>query len=210
MNVTIIALGSRGDVLPYAVLGQALHRAGHCVRFATFAGFEPLIVERGLESYPVHGDAQAIMLSSGGQALARSGQSAVRMMAGIMRSFGKLARDWARDLTGLASQPVDLILNQLACGLYGYDLAEKLGVPMVAAAVMPLVPTRTQPALAFPRWASALPGYNLLTYQLAYQLVWQAFRPTINRWRREALRLDRAPLRGIFREMNESMVLQRL
>ncbi len=98
-------------------------------------------------------------------------------------------------------------MNQLAGGLYGYDLAEKLGVPMVAAAVMPLVPTRAEPALAFPRWPSALPGYNLLTYQLAYQLVWQAFRPTINRWRREALGLGRAPLRGIYGEMCESMVL---
>ena len=207
MDITIIALGSRGDVLPYAALGRALREAGHRVRFATFEGFEPLIVTRGLDFFPVRGDAQAIMLSSGGQALARSGQSAVRMMVGIMRSFGRLARDWAQNLTDLASQPVDLIVNQLACGLYGYDLAEKLGVPMVAAAVMPLVPTGTQAALAFPRWPSALPGYNLLTYQLAYQLVWQAFRPTINRWRRKTLGLGRASLRGIFREMNESMVL---
>ncbi len=207
MDITIIALGSRGDVLPYAALGEALREAGHHVCFATFDGFEPLIVGRNLDFYPVRGDAQAIMLSSGGQALARSGQNAVRMMVAIMRSFGTLARDWARDLTGLASQPVDLIVNQLAGGLYGYDLAEKLGVPMVAAAVMPLVPTRAEPALAFPRWPSALPGYNLLTYQLAYQLVWQAFRPTINRWRREALGLGRAPLRGIYGEMCESMVL---
>ena len=207
MNVTIICLGSRGDVLPYAALGRALREAGHRVRFATFAGFEPVVTARELEFYPVAGDAQAIMLSSGGQALARSGQSAVRMMAAIMRSFGVLARDWALDLTGLASEPTDLIVNQLAGGLYGYDLAEKLGVPMVAAAVMPLVPTSTWPMLAFPRWPSALPGYNLLTFRLAYQLVWQAFRPIINRWRRESLGLARAPLFGIYREMRESMEL---
>ena len=194
-------------MLPYAALGRALREAGHRVRFATFAGFEPLVAARGLDFYPVKGDAQAIMLSSGGQALARSGQNVPRMMAAIMRSFGRLARDWARDLTALAAQPTDLIVNQLAGGLYGYDLAEKLGVPMVAAAVMPLVPTGTQPMLAFPRWPSALPGYNSLTYRLAYQLVWQAFRPTISRWRRERLGLGRAPLLGIYREMRESMVL---
>ena len=207
MHVTIICLGSRGDVLPYAALGRALREAGHAVRFATFSGFEPLVRARGLDFFPVRGDAQAIMLSSGGQALARSGQNAVRMMVAIMRSFGALARDWARDLSALASVPTDLIVNQLAGGLYGYDLAEKLGVPMVAAAVMPLVPTRTQPALAFPRRPSALPGYNSLTYYLAYQLVWQAFRPTINPWRREVLGLGSVPLRGILREMRESMVL---
>ena len=78
MNITIIALGSRGDVLPYAALGRALHEAGHGVRFATFTSFEPLIAARGLSFHPVRGDAQAIMLGSGGQALARSGQSVVR------------------------------------------------------------------------------------------------------------------------------------
>jgi len=193
--------------MPYAALGRALHEAGHRVRFATFAGFEPVVTARDLDFHAVSGDAQAIMLSSGGQALARSGQSAVRMMAAIMRSFGVLARDWARDLTALASEPTDLIVNQLAGGLYGYDLAEKLGVPMVAAAVMPLVPTSAWPMLAFPRRPSALPGYNLLTFRLAYQLVWQAFRPIISRWRREALGLGSAPLLGIYREMRESMEL---
>jgi len=205
MDITIIALGSRGDVLPYAALGRALRESGHRVRLATFASFEPLIAARGLDFHPVHGDAQAIMLGSGGQALARSGQSVVRMAVGVMRSFGALARDYARDLSALASQPADLIVNQLPGSLYGYDLAEKLCVPMVAAAVMPLVPTRSQPMLAFPRWPSVLPGYCLLTHRLAYQLVWQAFRPTINRWRQEVLGLDRMPLRGIFRQTRESI-----
>jgi sterol 3beta-glucosyltransferase len=205
MDVTIIALGSRGDVLPYAALGRALREVGHRVCFATFAGFEPLVAAQGLDFCPVRGDARAIMLGSGGQALAESGRSVVRMMAGVMRSFGALAQDYARDLAVLASQPADLIVNQLPGGLYGYDLAEKLGVPMVAAAVMPLVPTRTQPMLAFPRWPSALPGYNLLTHRLAYQLVWQAFRPTNNRWRQEELGLKRMPLRGTFRETRNSI-----
>ena len=205
MDVTIIALGSRGDVLPYAALGRALREAGHRVCFATFASFEPLVAEQGLRFHPIRGDAQAIMLGSGGQALAESGQSVVRMMAGVMRSFGALARDYARDLSALASQPADLIVNQLPGGLYGYDLAEKLGVPMVAAAVMPLVPTRAQPMLAFPRWPSTLPGYCMLTHRLAYQLVWQAFRPTINRWRREALGLQKMPRSGIFCQTRESI-----
>ena len=205
MDIIIVALGSRGDVLPCAALGRALREAGHHVCFATFAGFESLVSARGLAFQPVRGDAQAIMLGSGGQALAQSGQSVVRMMAGVMRSFGALAQDYARDLSALASQPADLVVNQLPGGLYGHDLAEKLGVPMVAAAVMPLVPTRSQPMLAFPHWPSALPGYNLLTHRLAYQLVWQAFRPTINRWRQDALGLKKVPLRGIFRETRESI-----
>jgi hypothetical protein len=33
MHITILALGSRGDVQPYAVLGSGLKSAGHQVRF---------------------------------------------------------------------------------------------------------------------------------------------------------------------------------
>jgi sterol 3beta-glucosyltransferase len=205
MQITLIALGSRGDVLPCVALGGALQGAGHEVRFATFEGFRELVAAHGLAFHPIRGDAQAMMLSGGGLALAESGQSVPRMAVGVMRSFGAMAQDYARDLAGLASVPTDLIVNQLPGGLYGRDLAEVLGVPMVAVAVMPLVPTRTAPMLAFPSWPSSLPGYNLATHWLAYQIVWQAFRPTISRWRREVLVLGKAPLWGVFGEAQRRM-----
>lgn len=207
MHVTIIALGSRGDVLPCAALGRALRRARHQVRFATFEGFGPTVEAQGLAVHPIRGDAQAIMLTSGGRALAESGQSVARMAAGVMRSFGALANDYARDLTGLAAAETDLIVNQLPGGLYGYDLAEVLDVPMVMAAVMPLVPTCAEPMLAFPPWPSFLPGYNLSSHWVAHQILWQAFRPTINRWRQEMLGLGKARFWGVFAEARQSVTV---
>ena len=41
-RIALVALGSRGDVLPCATLGRALQGAGHEVRFATFEGFREL------------------------------------------------------------------------------------------------------------------------------------------------------------------------
>jgi sterol 3beta-glucosyltransferase len=72
MHITMIALGSRGDVLPYAALGKALRAAGHRVRFATFENFAGVIADHGLEFHPIRGDAEAILLGSG-RALAKSG-----------------------------------------------------------------------------------------------------------------------------------------
>jgi sterol 3beta-glucosyltransferase len=204
MHITIIALGSRGDVLPYATLGKALQAAGHQVRFATFENFSDVIASHGLEFHPIRGDAEAILLGSG-QALAESGRSVIRMVVAVMRSFGAMARDYARDLSPLALLDTDLIVSQTPGGLYGYDLAEKQGVPLVAASVIPLVPTAAEPMLAFPTWPSFLPGYNLWTHWMAYQLVWQAFRPTISRWRREALGLEKAPFWGIFRQTQRAI-----
>jgi sterol 3beta-glucosyltransferase len=52
MHISILALGSRGDIQPYAVLGSWLKSAGHQVRFITFESFAPLIAELGLDFHP--------------------------------------------------------------------------------------------------------------------------------------------------------------
>jgi UDP:flavonoid glycosyltransferase YjiC (YdhE family) len=201
MRITMLALGSRGDVLPYTTLGKALQAAGHRVRFATFENFRPLVVAHGLDFHSIRGDVHSLLRGPGGQRLAESGRSALRMARSTLRLFGVMAGSFARDLSSPALRDTDLIVNQLPGGLYGYDLAEKAGVPVVLAAVMPLTPTRHQTMLAFPPLLARVPGYNAFTHWLAYQLVWQGFRPAISRWRQDALGLSRAPLWGYARRM---------
>jgi UDP:flavonoid glycosyltransferase YjiC (YdhE family) len=48
MHITILAVGSQGDVQPYAALGAGLRSAGHDVTLATSARFAPLVAEAGL------------------------------------------------------------------------------------------------------------------------------------------------------------------
>ena len=68
-------------------------------------------------------------------------------MLGLIRSFGSLAEGYARDLSAPQLGETDLIINQLPMGLYGFDLAEKYGVPMVLASVIPVARTKTFPLL---------------------------------------------------------------
>lgn len=63
-KITILALGSRGDVQPFVPLGQALQRAGHQMRVATFTAFAPLIQRAGLTFAALPGDAQALLHSA--------------------------------------------------------------------------------------------------------------------------------------------------
>ena len=126
MHITILALGSRGDVQPYAALGTGLKQASHQVRLITFENFAHFAKDNGLEFHPIRGDAQALVANGGTDMLA------------IMRSFGSLAEGYARDLSAPHLGETDLILNQLPAGLYGFDLAEKYGIKMVQAAVIPL------------------------------------------------------------------------
>ncbi|MBN1287065.1 MAG: glycosyltransferase [Anaerolineae bacterium] len=48
MQITIMAIGSRGDVQPLVALGLGLQRAGHEVRLVAGDEFESLAVQYGL------------------------------------------------------------------------------------------------------------------------------------------------------------------
>ena len=48
MKLTLIALGSRGDVQPIVALGRGLADVGYAVRIVTMAVFEPMVREQGL------------------------------------------------------------------------------------------------------------------------------------------------------------------
>ncbi len=184
MHITILALGSRGDIQPYAVLGSGLKSAGHQVRFITFESFASLVTELGLDFHPIPGDAQTVVANGGTN------------MLGLVRSFTSLAKGYARSLSNPHLGETDIIINQLPGGLYGYDLAEKYNLPMMLASVIPLARTDTMPLMGFPNLP--LPAYNRMTYSVGEKVLWQMFRSVINEWRTQTLKLPPIPRKGYF------------
>ncbi|MBL0882952.1 MAG: glycosyltransferase family 1 protein [Chitinophagaceae bacterium] len=63
MKIAILTLGTRGDVQPYAVLGQALQERGHDVVLSTAKNFEKLVSSYGLRFVPVEIDFQELIES---------------------------------------------------------------------------------------------------------------------------------------------------
>jgi len=194
MHITMLALGSRGDIQPYVALGKGLRRAGHEVSFITFESFLDLVEQAGLDFYPIRGNAQSLVMGAGANMLA------------LVRSFGSLAEGYAQDLGALIPKlkETELLINQLPLALYGYDLAEKLSIPMLAASVIPLTRTRVNPIVRFP--LLPVPGYNLLTYKVAEQLGWQIFRRPINQWRRQVLDLHPIQFLGYFNQLGSERI----
>ncbi|MBK8900756.1 MAG: glycosyltransferase family 1 protein [Anaerolineaceae bacterium] len=197
-HLTILALGSRGDVLPCAVLGQGLQAAGFAVRLISSENFAPMAVQYGLDFYPVPGDAEALLTSGGGVTLAESGQSVWKMWRSVKALFWEMATGIADVLSQAELWQTDAIINQLPGGLFGVDLAEKLQIPLITMAVIPMMRTHAFPMVAFPPKLAFLPGYNALSYRLAEQLVWSGFRRAVNRWRQETLGLAARPFLGRF------------
>lgn len=61
MNIVIHVVGSRGDVQPFVVLGNALQEHGHRVRLATHDIFASFVRESNLEFYPLGGNPAELM-----------------------------------------------------------------------------------------------------------------------------------------------------
>jgi UDP:flavonoid glycosyltransferase YjiC (YdhE family) len=200
MKITFLALGSRGDVMPCLYLAKALALDGYEIRFGTFLNFAPLIYEGGFDFHPIRGDIQRILNAPAGLSFIGSERNPLRMIRSLRKMFGDLAETMAEDIFSPTLFDTDLLINQLPGGLYGYSMAEKLGIPHLLAAVMPLTPTAHRPQFVYPSSPAFIPGYNTFTHWSAYQLAWQIFRRIINRWRVGVLGLQPAPLLGFIKQ----------
>ena len=183
MNLTILAIGSRGDVQPCVALGAGLRRAGHEVRVVTLESFETMVRGQGLDFLPVAGDAQALVNTMLAGKKGAGGLCLLPMYRAILRSFGAIVDDYRRALADERLRDADAILSQLPGGLFGYDLSEALGVPYIALSVIPQETTAAWPLALLPGRRSLGGTYNRLTYRLGQQLVWRAFRPAVNGFR---------------------------
>jgi sterol 3beta-glucosyltransferase len=199
MRITILALGSRGDVQPYVALGAGLKQAGFAPRLVTFENFEPMVRAQGLDFHPVKGDVQAMLTMGSGANLAEAGNNPIRFYRAVKESFGSIADDYVTALSADVLQDSDIIVNQLPASLFGYDLAEKLGVPYLVASVIPLYRTRAWPLVLFPMFSMG-GWFNALTYRVAEQMAWGMFRSTINQFRTK-IGLSKAPFWGHFGRM---------
>lgn len=195
MRIAILALGSRGDVQPYIALGKGLREAGHSVRVVTHQNFEALVNSHGLAFWPVQGNVQDVVESQEMRALLEKG----KFLAITLRTAKEAQRaavQWAQD--GLtACQGTDLLLAGIG-GLYmGLALAEKLGLPLLQAYVVPFTPTGAFPGVLLPQSLPGLGGFvNRLSHHLTRQMMWQGFRSADRLARQKVLGLPAAPFWG--------------
>ncbi|MBN8591945.1 MAG: glycosyltransferase family 1 protein [Anaerolineae bacterium] len=178
MNITILAVGSRGDVQPYVALAQGLQAAGHTVKVAAGTNFEGFVRGQGVDYAPLRADYYALMDSPEGQAL-KSGNP-MRVMQHMKTIVFPLMRRLLDDTWAAAKNADALIYHPKA--LSGLHLAEALGIPAIAAIALPIV----APTSAFPAPGLPLPKLGGFFNRLTYKLVDAAaasFGGMIQEWR---------------------------
>ncbi|MEU4424706.1 glycosyltransferase [Actinoplanes sp. NPDC024001] len=155
-HIVAVTLGTRGDVVPFVALGQALREAGHRATIATHGSLRALVEPAGLgfAALPVEFGADPRTLTSARFA---------RALAGRWLDVGRAV--------ATASADADLLLLG-AMGWLGYHVAQARGVPSMGAFLQPLEPTRAfPPALLTTR---SLGGWGNLTAARALRLLGQA------------------------------------
>lgn len=180
-----MALGSRGDVQPFAALAVALAARGHEVRLLTYGSFADLVAGRGVTLVPVEGDIREDMKSDAAAKMFDEGAKPLAVAGAVRALSERHAPAWSLALLE-AAKTADLIIPAGAAAFIGSTVAEKLGIPYVQAYPQPSVPTRAFPSpLAPPPKGKPSGLSNWLQGWAIGLFFWQVFRPGVNRIRRE-------------------------
>jgi sterol 3beta-glucosyltransferase len=193
MHITILTIGSRGDVQPYLAFALGLKNGGYTVRIATHAKFEEDIRAYGLEFAVINGNPQEAIASEAGQKFMQTKNPLMlpSRFAGLMESIMEsvLLDSWN------ACQGTDVVISGSVV-FWGFDIAQKLGVPFYYATMQPFTTTKELPIQGTPPELEKLGGwYNRLTYQVLNQIFWLVFRNPVNKFRQNTLKM---PALGFF------------
>ncbi|NET75554.1 glycosyltransferase [Okeania sp. SIO1F9] len=202
MRITILALGTRGDVQPYIALGLGLQAAGHQVTIASSFIFEDFVRSRELQFTPIGRNPQ------------ESIQQFKTEIKPQMNTLSKKILFWRIICSGLEKLIDDtwhscqnseaIIYSQLAFA--GYHITEKLGIPSYAAYTNPLTPTNKYPHPLYKSFLNLDGIYNWLTYIFEEQFRWQFIRKEINQWRTETLNLSPIPITGVYSRQRQQKI----
>jgi len=188
--ITILTVGSRGDLQPFLAFGAGLQRSGHAVRICTHPRFQALVEGQDLQFASLAEGA----LSRGteteqGRRWIDRGSKWIPTWIGLIEDARSVARERMRDAAAGCSGAEVIVATNLT-QLLGWQLSRELGIPLV----------RT--LLNAPSYWMARRSSPLLRRALR-QAAWLLARPWLNAVRRDALGLPgvplREPIRGIER-----------
>lgn len=179
--ITILTIGSRGDVQPYVALGRGLQAEGYHVTLATHQVFETFVTERGLNFAKIAGDPRELLTMLASE---KVGAGLFVFQKQFARWLGGFMEEAMKDFEAIAKQSDLVIFASLGAAII--HVLEGLDVPAVSCNLMPIdIPTTAYPNALFPTFGIAAGGVNHLTYRLYRFGNGYFMRGRLNEWRRE-------------------------
>ncbi len=163
MKLTMITIGSTGDVRPYVLLGRELQKRGHDVGICAFPDFEPMIVSEGMRYLRLTGDARDFIST-----LMKPGTGGIGYLNQLRRSLKATLLPFLEDLEA-ACADADALVSTYFGGIIK-SIAEIRRLPYVQTYYSPMDSNDLAPVPVanVPRAGKA---WNRMSYRLAYLLI---------------------------------------
>lgn len=205
MKITLITVGSHGDVRPYVALAKGLQAQGAHPCIATHAEFGDWIRGLGLDFYPVKGNPRDVLQSEAGQNLLRTGANPLRFVQAFRAAAQDAMREGFDDCLA-AAQGADALVAPFfvapVAGLISQSLKQKL----ILGYLQPITPTQSFPVMLLPKLY--LGGWlNRVSHQLTRQLFWQTFYDIVADWSQDRLNVRPSRLSPFTRLEHSALVL---
>jgi len=177
MKLVALTYGTEGDTRPIAALSRALLDAGHEITLLADGGTLGSAHDLGVPCAALAGDIRTTLQE--GISSAAAGKNGLNATAeALARIANDNADGWMRQVLDVAAHSDGLIVGGLAAYI-GFSAAEKLGIPVIGAGMIPLTPTSAFPSpfvppRSMPRWL------NRFSYRLVAEVLWRAFRKATN------------------------------
>jgi len=163
MKITVLTLGSRGDVQPYITLGKALISRGHDVTLCTGGSFKAWIEANGLTFHEASIDFMEILKTDIGQSIINGGGNLFKILKYSKEVIFPLYRKTFDDFLE-ASRGSDLIIYHPKA-LGATDVAQYYNIPCLSLPPVPIIyPIIEFPNLAVSSKKSLGKFFNRLSY----------------------------------------------
>jgi hypothetical protein len=190
MRITVIAMGTRGDVQPLLALARGLQAAGHKVLFGTEASYSQAVKNENLEFYKLSGNSEAFNSGRGGKLFRDSIEKPTTKYARFWKTYVAPAVRVHLLEAAAPCQGADVLLCQPQL-MIGPSLAEKFGLASVITGLFPVAELPTQ-EFPFPLYngarADLSPEENCRSWRRAIPVM-RVGHEAVQQWRVEVLGL---------------------
>ena len=178
LNITMLTIGSVGDVRPYILLGSELKKRGHNITLAAFSGFESMAADASLSFYPLSGDAESFIAS-----IMNPDTNALTYLPRICKNLKSVVPDLLCDLEESCHNADAIICNFF--GSVYYSVAEKKGIPCIQTHFFPMDLNGTVP-ISSVRNQHLGKALNKATYKIGYYAIGTVESWLLSNWRKSS------------------------
>eukprot|EP01094_Clydonella_sp_ATCC50884_P027389 TRINITY_DN784_c0_g1_i1.p1 TRINITY_DN784_c0_g1~~TRINITY_DN784_c0_g1_i1.p1 ORF type:complete len:319 (-),score=25.98 TRINITY_DN784_c0_g1_i1:1338-2294(-) len=174
-RITMLTIGSRGDIQSFIGLVHRLNEYGHRAHIATHDTFKSFVEKYGVEHIPLVGDPREIMATC-----VQTGVFTLRFFAEAKEKFSAFLQELlSASLRACEGEDVIIAVPTV---LAGHHVAEKLNIPVFLAFPMPFSRTSAYCHPWLPVERNFGSAFILASYTMIEQLLWQPARGMMNRF----------------------------